>query len=508
MMRLLPTKMSDKLRRGGFTLVELMVAVALMGLVMSVVYALFATTSDSLYEADSLADTLDRTRFAIEQVSADVQSAGSFGTPDSETDPWVQPKRSNKYRLVAVAPYANWQNQTPYSDPVVAAHDEDDDGTPDISFDGFILLGAIDFPQNFEVAQLTFDNNMVDTNNDGTEDSQGDSFGRVSGGVIPATERGLFKLLVNDPFYTETGQPTWLSLTNDSQLLTQNLHNRLIRVMDRHGYVQVSGIKPGAEFSTGAAASAVGGGGVAFELTIPWLVQNNSSDAASEDAQYGLERKTVDDEDIGYDAALLDAYWYHVERDPEDPTNYRLVRERLNAQGVIEAMASDIDGITLNQLTGNLAAQKVADDGTVTNQRQKVVITDRVVDFQFWVDCADDDGNVIGATWQMEWSNPGGGGCMSQSTDGEGNTTPPEPGRARMAHIRLSVRTAHERRDQQHSPATMFIGPDGSSDANRPLQTFDVVPDAVGAARVVTVQSDVELTNAAMRNVDYTQGGS
>src|SRR6056297_834617 len=81
-----------KQAHGGFTLVELMISVALLGMVMTVIFSLFSTTSDSLREADSLAHTLERAHFSVEQISADIRSAGAFASPDSVNDPRIAPK--------------------------------------------------------------------------------------------------------------------------------------------------------------------------------------------------------------------------------------------------------------------------------------------------------------------------------------------------------------------------------------------------------------------------------
>ncbi|QDG50767.1 prepilin-type N-terminal cleavage/methylation domain-containing protein [Persicimonas caeni] len=478
-----------KLLRRGFTLVELMVAVTLLGLIVGVIFSLFASTSDTLKEADSLADTLDRTRFAMERLSAEVRNAGSFGSPDSQGDRWypsVNNAGSSSVRLAGVASYNGWQNDHTLltTHGLDAAHTDSavSGSVPAVGYDGFIVMGAIDFPQSFEITSLTF--------NSGNE--------RVKGATIPANERGMFKLLVNNPFHTDPGLPQGivpddsadaggdaLKLSEASAVLTNDLSDRLIRVMDREGNSQVSGIAadPVPTYSD-TAIPAASLGGIPIEFTTNLLVRNNEADdSAGADHAVGLQRQTEDNQDIGYDAALIDVYWYHVESDPRDPLNFRLVRERLNGDGIASELATNPNAITTTKLEGLATGDKV-------------VIADRVVDFQVWFDCAGNaQGELAGAAWLTEWANPGGGACMDPNTG--------EFGEARMAHIRLSVRTKYERKDAPDNIKAFFMDSTGTVNKEMSMRYFDVNPDAEGAARVVTVQSDVELATFSMRNVVY-----
>lgn len=481
-------RLPQMLRR-GFTLVELMVAVTLLGLIIGVIFSLFASTSDTLKEADSLADTLDRTRFAMERLSSEMRNAGSFGSPDSEGDRWypsVDNAGNSGMRLVGVASYNGWQNDH----TLLVDNDMDDAHTnatvsganPAVGYDGIIVMGAIDFPQSFEISSLTFDT--------GTE--------RVSGAYIPANERGLFKLLVNDPFYTETGLPQGVvaddsadagggavKLSEASAMVVNDLSDRLIRVMDREGNSQVSAIEdaPSPTYSDAAIDTATLGG-INFEFTNDLLVRNNEvDDSAGADHSVGLQRKTEDNADVGYDAALIDAYWYHVESDPRDPRNFRLVRDRLNGESIATQMAANPNAIT-----------KATLEGMRTGDR--VVITDRVVDFQVWFDCANNaQGELNNVPWLTTWANPDGGACMDPAVG--------DFGEARMAHIRLSVRTKYERKDAPDSVDAFFMDSTGTVNPAMSMRYFDVYPEAEGAARVVTVQSDVELATFSMRNVVY-----
>lgn len=468
--------------RRGFTLVELMVALVLLGLVMVLVFEIFASTSDTLKEADGLTDTLDRTRFAAERLSADLANAGSFGSPDSAYDPWVpsttyDSAADEPLRVVGVASYDGWQNDH----TLLAAQGQDDankvtgESDPAFGFDGVVVMGAIDFPQSFEISQLSFAGN-----------------GRASGATISTTERGLYKLLVNDPFFTETGLPPGLitdsstgsgvKVASAASVVTADLGERIMRVMDRNGNIQLSGIQSGASYS--APSGTPDTGGITFQFDNPLLVQNNEGDdSAGADYGVGLQRSTIDDSDVGYDATLIDAFWYHVEQDPRDPYNFRLVRERLDAQSVAAQLATDPAGLT----AANLSATYASGD--------KVVISDRVVDFQVWFDCADSNGNLDNASWLETWSNPGGGDtCVNP-------TGTPQYGEARMGHIRLSVRGRYERKSAPDDADAFFMDAQGNIDASRAPHFFDVYPDAKGSARVVTVQTDVNMNNFAMRNI-------
>ncbi|MFW5966802.1 MAG: prepilin-type N-terminal cleavage/methylation domain-containing protein [Persicimonas sp.] len=453
-------------KRGGFTLVELMVAVVLLSVVVTVIFALFSTTSDSMYEADSLADTVDRARFALERVSTDVRGAGSYGTPDAEHDKWVKPKPSqgNSLPMFGLVLYDGWQDGGDDRIPSDVRDAHGNDNNPPFSFDGIIVIGAFDFPQSFEVTDLTFDGNEVDQ------------------GVIPANERGLYKLMVNDPFYVSVGEPPGFDSASDMEHLTEYLPSRVIRVMDRDGYFQFGGVKPNVSDSPT---------GLTFTLEEPWMVRDNDGGKVGGG---GLEPGSVDDDDIGYDAALLDAYWYYIEPDPRDPVNFRLVRERLNARELLNEVGSDGKLDDIDNPGEKFPA--MSDDGS--ESRQRAVITDRVVDFQIWFDCADNAGNVEGVEWRDTWVQDDPGDCA------EGSNV--ELGKARTAHLRLSLRTEHERGDNPDSPNAIFSDDEGDFDPHQPMRYFNMYPDAEGSARVVTVQNDVELTTFAMRNVNYRGG--
>lgn len=454
-------------RRAGFTLVELMVTLALLGLVMMVVFSLFSSTSAGLKEADSLASTVDQSRFALEQISRDVKNAGAFSTSDSRKDSWVidQPGIC----VSGVASYDGWQDPeawfahnffgtTAAPNDLVAAHTVNQNLA--IGYDGFILMGAIDIPQTFEV------NDVVVAGNNTTL-------------TLPESGRGVLKLLQNDLFSVE------LDASLDTELreiLSESMPYRLLRVADRDGNLQFGGISNVADDDGPR-------GGLSLTLSRGLQVRGPS-------LMQGIEPQTRDSQDVGYEAALVDAFWYRVEPDPAEPRNFRLVRYRLNADGLSASLCAP------NSLDSEDLEGLARDNGSWI---EKSVIADRVADFQVWFDCANADGNLADATWPQAWANPNGEGGAANAALACMNPAAPNFGAARMAHIRLSLRTRDERQD---APVELFLDETGAFDESLPLRYFDLYPDAEGAARVVTVQADIELSTFGMRNVLGNVGGS
>lgn len=420
----------------GFTLVELMVALVIVSLLTTIIYGLFIRTSDALTEVDSLADTMNKARFAIEHVRNDLQAAGAQATPNSDIDPWIRPRVAGQ-QVMGIFPYSGWQDQrddTVLDGDVLAAN-------PNVSFDGLVVMGAYDYPQSFLIAELG-----------GT------------GVTIPADGRGLYRMIVNNPFFVDAGTT---DIGTRRKAVAKNMQYRLLKVNDRDGYgqfIQISNDPPET--------------GTKFELTISAgaLATRAAGDL------YGIEATAEGDE--RYEAALIDAYWYHVTEVPGDPGNFQLVRERIDAGALLTTTARP--------------APRPASIG------QAVVITDRVVDFQVWFDCVNDaghfgaaDGGVYNAiTWPTTWETPDGSEVAHDCVDPDD----PSVQRARVGHIRLSLRTQNERANRPHlrldgTDASRGLGEDGM------VQTFDVAPQTPGAARVVTVQTSVEMTNFALRDL-------
>jgi len=436
----------------GFTLVELMVSLVILGLIMTVIFSLFSTTSDGLKEADSLVDTMDRARFAIERVSADMKSAAAFSSPDSKKDPWVIQNTTGQLCVQGVAGYQNWQNSVAILNTKKQTAHNGGATAEGVSYDGFIVMGAREFPQTFEVSNFVHTTPVTAT--------------------IRGHSRGVVKLLANNPFYMETTPPAGISDPLKTHFVA-SLPGRLLRVADRDGNLQFTGIQT----ATLGAVSA-GDSTESINLTLLPTLQVRQSAENGSAYQKGLDPATLGDDDIGYGAALIDAYWYHVERSPLDPQNFRLVRERLDAAAIATALC---------------APNNVDPASHLANPSEKVVITDRVADFQVWFDCADAQGNLSGATWLNEWGSPdGGGSCMDLSA--------PNFGAARMAHIRLSLHTRDERTDVPDEMEALFAL-DAAGDPNGALRYFNIYPDAPGAARVVTVQADIALNTFSMRNI-------
>lgn len=453
-----------------------MIAIVLSMVVVAAVFALFDSVSNSFQTQDQLVDAQSEARFVLQQVAADVRSAGSFASPDTNADPWARPRPAGG-RLVGLSSYAGWQ------DDITLMSAEQQAANPNTSFDGIVVVGAFDYPQTFEIATLT----VAGTN--------------ATGALIPRNDRGLYKLLSNNPFdawnnpwgnYNPDyhGDPTTIddrdSIVADAtsvESLTQDMPFRALRIMDRRGFMQFTGIDPpGAGGNWWQGISVVAGANVALNFAAP-LPQ-----VAATGEGVGLEPPSMSDADIGYDAALLDAYWYHVIRDPQDPNNFQLVRERLDAGSLMGAGADP--GFT-NPAGLNPANHAAVDqDGNP----ERVVMANNVVDFQIWVDCAGNDGSVTGTEWTVNWITPAPTDAGFNCLDGGSYN----PGRVRMVHLRLTVRSEYENANLVHAP--YLAGPNDPA-ARIPLQTYDIDPNADGAARVVTVQSDVELTNFAERNL-------
>jgi hypothetical protein len=339
---------------------------------------------------------------------------------------------------MGIIPYEGWQDQvdTVITDARIRAEN------PNVSFDGFIVLGAYDYPQTFQVGNLQ--PASVDIGNN---------------------ERGVLRMIFNNPFFVGTAG----AITDDRlDVVENNMEHRLLRITDRDGFNQFIPIR-----------------GVARQGDDLRLTFDTGDLKFRQEGQiHGIEPTSLDDE--RYEAALLDAYWYHVVPVAGELGNYALVRERINAGAVLAAMASN---------GGVLGAPPASFEPP-----QRMVITDRVVDFQVWFDCATEgDGVVESVAWNTDWVPPNGSdaphNCVAPAA------SPTSIQRARVAHVRLSLRTENERANRLHlklgGAETWGLG----DDLNAPLQSFDVAPDALGAASVVTLQTSVELKNFALRGL-------
>ena len=497
----------------GFTLVELMVAMAITGIFAVVAYTMFDRSSGMLKEVDELSDVQDRMRFALERLRGDLQMAGALSTPDSgpgtrTTDPWVQPlpndpqlikTASDRWRVAAIVPYDGWQDGTDgYSAEIIAANSVG--GVVPFSSDGVVIMGAIDYPLPFEVS--------------GFQRSSADTASGTAGAdkaVIRAHQRGLGRLHSMDPFRTgmgyvgtDTTARIDLSVEKNRGWLEPGFETRIMRVRDRQGYMQFVNLLP-YDAADPLADNAIG---LEFDKSYhPPFFKTESSSTNGKMQTVGLDDGQEGMADAGYDAAFIDAYWYHVRVDPGDPRNSQLVRTRLCASHVARAVHNGLDSFD--------PATAIAPAGTTTNRCPKagaplgakpevVVIADNVVDFQIWFDCAGANGNITGADWGMAWNAP-------DETDMTCLSTTPgsyDPGLVRMGHVRLSLRAATERADVTNS---MFENMDGvatsAGEGLQLLRTFNIAgplmqdgAPAPGAAAVVTLQTDFELPNVANAN--------
>ncbi len=429
----------------GFTLVELIIAMALVGVLTVVIFGLFTRTSDSLSEVKELSMTLDQARFAMAMVRQDLQSAGAQATPNASEDPFVRPPVVNE-NIHALMIYDGWENSRDvYDDSLV-----DGDDNPGSAFSGFVVLGAMDFPQSFLAEDMN-------------PNPPGATF------AVRQTERGVGRLNVIDPFDLFAGTAC---VQGDQQRLVDNMTGRLLRVMDGQGYFQFSPI-----------SQATITGNIGDEVC-------NPDDPASDTRQLqitassvrfrqpgeisGLELFMEDDEAL--DMALIDAYWYRVRVDPLDAANLQLVRERLDASELIAST-------TLTE--SNLMDMMIPGD--------RLVVANQVVDFRVWFDCVPTSGQWAPVDRKDDWEIVDGAGCLDV------NLAQSDPQRLRIANLRLSLRTPTENTNRPH--LELVDGWEGFEEPNGPMITYNVFPWARGSAGVVTLQSSVELTNFAMRGV-------
>jgi prepilin-type N-terminal cleavage/methylation domain-containing protein len=455
-------------RPHGFTLIELVVVMGLVGVLVASIYQFFARTSEALYEAESLAETTDRARFALEVIARDVQSTGAFGTADSgsaaaggvnASDIWINTTQAatGGYRVRGLIQLPTHQARGAADYLVALDATGAPTNNPGALHDSIILTGAYDFPFTFEISNV--------------------QLGGTGSVTLANNQRGYLRFARMDAFdlrNTATLSPSRAATLTGSQ--------RILRVMDHNGYLQFSltdSVQPTATAS-----------GQDLALLAPALQARVGNDL------WGLEPAASTD--VGYDAALLDVFRYRVCRDATDSTNLKLIKERM------------LPGQVIMPPTLNLAPPPVVcgapDTAAVPNTQ--VTLVERVVDFRVWYDCA----AQMGATsipWVSQWDTspltqigaPAQHACVLTVGNAE------EPGRARMAHMRLSVRTEDERRDVSHygfldlqSGATSLT-PTATTGS---MQTYDIDGDPQTAARVMTFQIDVELPNFGVRSTSPT----
>ena len=452
----------------GFTLVELMVAIVIAGIVVASAYGLFANSSRAMYQVDSLTKVNDQARFAVELVANDVRSAGAFGTPNSYTDIYVNPSSNQPEN-----PFGNDNVvraiYVPLTQDVELGPQGFATNSSNASSDQLILLGAYDFPFTFEINNLGAEGDEVKT------------------ASIPDNPRGARRFARRSPFDFRSDDPGALT-TGQLQGLTENGGSRLMRAIDRNGYMMFAVVPDEAtaiEYNAGVID-------IEFDDDQRFFFRQGND-------QNGFEPAGSDDE--GYEAAFLDAYRYRICQSPKDDRNLMLVRERVDVESVI----SNIGSIQSDATCGVIG----------TNVENQVVVAENVVDFQVWFDCVSPtadppvlEGIDMANGWDTPDSNDTGDedhGCLAVPNNAATMTAAMDVSAdfARVAHIRLSLRTPTESSSLPNygfltSLSNTTTDPT-SANAVGSLQTFDIDEDPESAARVVTVQMDLDLPNYAGR---------
>ena len=442
----------DKRLHRGFTLVELMIAMALVGMLVAIIYGLFVRTSDAMSNVEGMSSALDEARFAVGQVRNDLKGAASQATVDSELDPWVL--GSNDMSDVdgdwtTRGLIGDWDPQT--LDDVDDAGVFSDTNNEQSEFSSFVVVGAYDAPASFFVSF-----------------PEGEDFVSDPELVVESTERGMQRFLNYDPFDTGIvdGVPEE-DVGGLQQHLTEIMQKRLLRVTDSRGYSQivpVDEVSFGDSDSQGAAGEITGGQAMGIEV--------GGLHFRTGDEPGGFERTT--EGDVSFDASVLDAYWYHVRQAPDDPTNLQLVRQRLDATELVQNPGDPADNSDLRSEDSPL-----------------FVVAENVVDFRVWFDCAEGTELALrNVDWQDEWD-----------VDTDDCVRNGQPHRARTAHVRLSTRTDRENANQPHLTLAGESWP-GFEQEDGQMRTFELSQNTEGAASVVTVQGAVELANFSMRNLN------
>ena len=451
--------------RRGFTLVELMIAMTLVGALTIMIYGLFVRTSDSLTDVEGMSVALNQARFGMEFVRTDLQSAGAQATSNADTDPWVAPNPPGGMLVHGVMGYSGWQN-----DSSLYGGDLSDvgDRNPQSAFSGVVVMGAYDVPSSFFV---NFAISGIDEFVDPTDVEV----------VVESTERGMLRFLGYDPFDTrildsvDIVDETSLSSTQAEALsdyLEDIAETRLLRVTDNRGYSQFTSIQNATVGAHNKGAGGIGGGD-------EMLLELENLQFAEGDEPAGFNR--AEEGDVSFDAAMIDAYWYHVQPSLDDPLSFQLVRQRVDAS----QLANGATGLSRADLQGMTVGVPM-------------IVAENVVDFRVWFECAPTAGvSLSGGSWEDGWDVEDSGDCIDD------NPATSQPELARMAHIRLSTRTESENANRPHLEVVDGDSGDwlGFENENGQMRSYEVYPHAEGSAGVVTVQSSVELANFALRDI-------
>ena len=462
-------------RRGrrGFTLIELMITTVISGAVIAALYQLFATTSETMYEVDSLSELTERARFAMETLSRDVQSAGAFASPDTDSDLWrsqahISTNGNYHVRSVILRPSAQ-RVELPQQ-----LTNNGHWGFVNAASDELILVGALDFPFSFEVSGLTpgYPSPVLSVNS-------------------PPNNRGVYRFFKRDPFDTSMIPPNTplnpqlrFSLFGVDADTGPLMQLRGLRVIDRSGFMQFAPLSAASQFDATTGFN---------------LVLDSGAVSGFQGLSYrqGAQREGLEpssEQDVGYEAALLDAYRYRVCVDPKDGRNLRLVRERIRFATVMER--------ALPNTAPPVMCDEPDPDFGVDPLVHQVPIIDNVVDFRVWAECAQPGLGLENMPWRTSWTTPDGLAPPNNCLTADGTE---QPGLARMLHVRLSVRTNNERRNQANFGfygQNVMVG-DGTTfnpdDAGSGLQTYDIDGDQSTSTRVKTFQLDIDLANFSNR---------
>lgn len=94
--------MNERRAEAGYTLVELMVAVIITSIVVSALYSVSRSATETFNQQQRTAEMQLRLRFAMEQLRADLSRAGYMATPNSALDPRVCPRPSTNYQGIEI----------------------------------------------------------------------------------------------------------------------------------------------------------------------------------------------------------------------------------------------------------------------------------------------------------------------------------------------------------------------------------------------------------------------
>ena len=429
--------------RRGFTLVELLIAMSLLGLLTVLIYGMFVRTSDALQEVDGLSDALDQARFGMDYLRNDMKMAGAQSTPNSDprVDRSVTMEEGNRYTIHGVMGYDNWQEQS-HQDR--GGLQELDTSNPGSQFSGIVVTGAYNVPSIF-FSQLR--------RVEGPEQpiSQDEL-------VVAADGQGLGRFRGFDPF-DRAIQPDAGRMPTPGNI---DLDGRMLRVIDTDGQKQFLDIDTQ---SDQGGDLLLGGLDLIFEGQ-DVITPDNGLKGVGPGNRAGFSESVEDDVDL--DTALIDAYWYYVTSASGDDRTMQLVRQQVDLPEIA------VDDLRESDLDGNRIGPRM-------------VIAENVVDLRIWFDCVNSSGqwvdDIDGTQWDIINDNSN---CITDSAQNS------RPERARYANIRLSTRTEGENSNRPHLQVSNVPG---FEDEDGRMQTYEVVEAAEGSASVVTLQTGVELTN-------------